>query len=165
MKNTVKTLVLALAVSVSITSCSNEEEANPTPEVTINNIVGNYSYNVVLVANAVDLDEDGNTNTNLMKEAGKECVWDNNWVFTKTDVTLFEKEIKCDTDSPEILLKGKYSLNTDEKIITITGDNDEVLEILNDVLIEYDDFSGITYLSFSQYDSDLKQSIRYVLKK
>ena len=104
MKKIVRTLGVVLVLVLA--SCTKEDVIDNTPEVTPQNITGDYSYNVVLVDNAVDIDNDGKKNTNLMFETGKECVWDNIWKFTETNVTLYEKGIKCDNNSPDVLLTG-----------------------------------------------------------
>ena len=84
--------LLGVTLVLLVSACSpSETEIDPTPEVTPQNIVGNYTYNVVLVPNGVDTDGDGIKNTNLMNEKGKECVWDNTWSFTETTVILYEK--------------------------------------------------------------------------
>lgn len=166
MKKFIRVLGVTLSLVV-LASCTPEEnEIDTTPEVTPQSITGEYTYNVVLVASGVDTDGDGKTNTNLMNETGKECVWDNIWSFKESTVTLYEKGAKCDASSPDILLNGTYEYNKTTKKLTIKDSQTGVeVDVLEDVLLEYDDYSKQTNLSFSVYDKDLKQSVRYVLKK
>lgn len=166
MKKIIRVLGVTLSLVVLASCTPNENEIDTTPEVTPQSITGEYTYNVVLVANGVDTDGDGKTNTNIMNETGKECVWDNVWTFTESAVTLYEKGVKCDASSPEILLSGTYEYNKATKKLTIKDSQTGVeVDVLEDVLLEYDDYSKQTNLSFSVFDKDLEQSVRYVLKK
>lgn len=159
--------LLGVTLVLLVSACSpSETEIDPTPEVTPQNIVGNYTYNVVLVPNGVDTDGDGIKNTNLMNEKGKECVWDNTWSFTETTVILYEKGIKCDSANPDILLSGSYEYDKTTKKITIRDSATKaVIDVLEEVLLEYDDYSKQTNLSFSIFDKTLNQTVRYVLKR
>jgi hypothetical protein len=158
--------ILGISLVLVLASCTPQEtEIDTTPEVTPQSISGEYTYNVVLVANGVDIDGDGKTNTNLMNEKGKECVWDNTWVFTESKVTFYEKGSKCEVNSPDIILTAKYEYDKNKGTITIIDEAGKIVDVLNDVLLEYEDYSKQTNLSFSTFEKDLNQSVRYVLKR
>lgn len=165
MKKLVRVLSLSMLLGFSFVSCTNEEEVDDTPDVKVENIKGEYFYKAVIASEAVDLDNDGVAKFNLMNENGQECVWDNSWVFTEKDVTLYERGSKCETDSPDILLTGSYIIDKIKGTITIKDSDGVTIDVLKNVLLKFDDFSGQTNLEFSVYDNELKQDLKYVLTK
>ena len=60
-------------------------------------LTGLYKYNSAIVPVAVDLDGNGVFNTDLTKESGEECVWDNYWDWNDSEVVLAEGDITCGT--------------------------------------------------------------------
>jgi hypothetical protein len=166
MKKIIRLLGVTLAVVV-LTSCDpNGGEIDTTPEVSTQNITGNYTYYAVIADKPVDTDKDGEAHTSLMFEKGKECVWDNIWDFTATAVTLYDKGEKCDSNDPEVILSANYEYNKSTNIITIKDSKTgESIDVLKDVAIKYDDYSKQYFLSFFIFDTNLDMNVKYVLAR
>lgn len=158
MKKNIRILGLTLVLGMSLTSCTKEVEIlEPT-------LIGTYKYKSVIVSQAVDLDKDGLANNDLMKEKGKECVWDNTWQYQGNKTTLRAGEMLCspdESDNSNVIGSFDYIYDKTSKTIKImySGGSSEVLEKVKTGFTSEQKQS----LSFELWDSELSQIVTYNL--
>ncbi len=158
MKKIIRLLGVTL-VLVSLNSCSKDDvPADGTIELTQKNLVGVYKIQKLTVPVAVDIDNDGKTNTNLLLETGKSCVWDNNWEFNGPSMYIKDAGTKCDPTGPLVILDESFTLdNTNKKITFASGDTKPYTNIQLSIS------NGLKILSFETEDTNIKQTRSIVL--
>lgn len=167
MKKIIRVLGVTLSLVV-LASCSTnegeEEELAGKPLTTnITNLVGNYTISAVIAPIPVDKDKDGKANYNLLEEKGDECVWDNIFGFTESNLIITDKGMICDPTASSIIMEDKYTLDIEKKTLKTYDSNGKLLITFTDVNIEYD-LSGEKTINFVNYDDVLKQYLTYYLK-
>lgn len=128
-----KITLLAL-LSTFIISCSDDDPQNQT--LSSSDIVGNWSLVEINSTPAVDLEDDGNSDPNVMNQTdcfdGMSLDFDNNG-----NVTAVSSEIDYDDSaSPSFNCSlrtdsGSYTLNNSDLSVTITLDGSQETETLN----------------------------------
>ncbi|NDP21389.1 MAG: hypothetical protein GZ091_09960 [Paludibacter sp.] len=159
MKNIIRILGITLIIGTSFVSCTKEVEVlEPT-------LLGTYKYKSVQVIVPIDTDGDGIANNDLMKEKGKECVWDNTWQYQENKTTLRAGEIVCESseaDNNNVIGSFNYTYSKTAKTIIITYEGGS-LEVLKDVKIGYTKDQKQS-LSFILWNNDLSQDVTYYLE-
>lgn len=123
-----------------------------------------YKYKSVKVTQPIDIDKDGLVSYDLMKEKGKECVWDNTWQYQGNKATLRAGERLCgsqEADNQNVIGSFDYIYEKVAKTIKITYEGG-ITEVLNNVKIGYTSDQK-QFLSFELWDNDLSQSVTYYL--
>ena len=122
---------------------------------------GLYNYKSAIVPIAVDLDGNGVFNTDLIKESGEECVWDNYWDWNDSEVVLAEGGTPCGT-SPAIAV-APYVYDPKNKTITIKN-SEGTGQLLTNVKLGYSDNSKQT-LSFTHFENKYNQNVTYYFEQ
>lgn len=160
MKKIIRLLGVTL-VLVSLNSCSKDDvPSDGAIELTQKNLEGTYKIEKLTVPVAVDVDNDGKTNTNLLLETGKSCVWDNNWEFGGPSMFIKEAGIKCDPNGSAIILDESITIDIPNKIIKFDSGS---TQSYNNVQISM--VSGVKKISFETLDTSLSQTKSFVLSK
>ena len=155
MKKIIRVLGLTLSLLI-ISSCSNDDDNNPSTEVTESNLKGTYKYTSASVQTAVDLNGDGVFNNDLTKEGYRTCTLDNNLEITETNYSFIMKGTSCSSDETSLVFT--YKLNKDEKIITLYEKGVSAGEITK---VEFFNFNGLKTYNYQVYDDKLKQNVAY----
>lgn len=149
-------LSIVLLISILISSCTKEVQVLE-PKLT-----GLYNYKSAIVPTAVDLDGNGIFNTDLTKESGEECVWDNYWDWKEdNEVVLAEGGIPCGT-SPAMAV-APYVYDPKNKTITIQN-SEGTGHLLTNVKLGYSNNSRQT-LSFTHFENKYNQSVTYYFEQ
>lgn len=162
MKKFLRILGVTLSLVV-LSSCSNEgEDPTKNQDTTLEptTLTNKYKYESALVLEAVDLDQDGILNQNLMNENVNQCVWDNILEFRGERFIITENGIVCDVTSPEVILDAKYILDEANGIIKLYDDTGAEIERLNNVRFYFNTADEKT-LKFEIYDTTLNQTVFY----
>lgn len=158
MKKLVRILGLSVVIGLSFVSCTKDEIKDGDLEGTQKNLEGTYKIKSISVPVAVDLDNDGVKNTNLLLENGKICVWDNIWKFGGPSMFIKDSGIKCDVSSPDILLDESFEFNSSTRIISfLSGDTSSYTDV--EIII----VSGKKEINFKTVDKTLNQIRSYTL--
>lgn len=155
MKKSKIILGIVLFISVLISSCTKEFQILD-PKLT-----GLYKYNSAIVPVAVDLDGNGVFNTDLTKESGEECVWDNYWDWNDSEVVLAEGGTPCGT-SPAMAV-APYVYDPKNKTITIKN-SEGTGNLLTNVKLGYSDNYKQT-LSFTHFENKYNQNVTYYFEQ
>ena len=133
---TIKHIKISLLVLLStfIISCSDDDTTNQT--LSSSDIVGNWSLVEINSTPAVDLEDNGNSDPNVMNQTdcfdGMSLDFDNNG-----NVTAVSSEIDYDdSTSPSFNCSlrtdsGSYTLNNSDLSVTVTLDGSQETETLN----------------------------------
>lgn len=158
MKKIIRLLGVTL-VLVSLNSCSKDDvPVDGTIELTQKNLVGLYKIQKLTVPVAVDIDNDGKTNTNLLLETGNSCVWDNTWEFNGPSMYINDAGTKCDPAGNVRILDESFTLDmTNKKITFDSGDTKPYTNIQLSVS------NGLKLISFETEDTRLKQTRSFTL--
>lgn len=158
MKKVIRLLGATLVV-VSLNSCTGDDvPSDGAIEFTQKNLEGVYKFQKATVPIAVDLDNDGITNTNLLLELGKSCVWDNTWKFAGPSMYLDDIGIKCDPNGSVRILDESITLDKNTKtIIFDSGDTEPYTNV------ELSIVNGLKTMSFQFEDKRLKQKRSYTI--
>lgn len=155
MKKIIRLLGVTL-VLVSLNSCSKDDvPVDGTVELTQKNLIGLYKIQKVTVPIAVDLDGDGTSNTNLLLETGRNCVWDNTWEFAGPSMYINDAGTKCDPAGKVRILDESFKIDATTKIITFaSGDT----KPYNNVQLSTS--NGLKLISFETEDNTSLKQIR-----
>lgn len=154
MKN-IKFSAIAVLICSFMISCTKEVQVLE-PKLT-----GLYKYNSAIVPVAVDLDGNGVFNTDLTKESGEECVWDNYWDWNDSEVVLAEGDITCGTSSA--MAVAPYVFDQKNKTITIKNSEGSG-QLLTNVKLGYDNNYKQT-LSFTHFENKYNQNVIYFFEE
>jgi hypothetical protein len=155
MKKSKIILGIVLFISVLISSCTKEFQ------ILEPKLPGLYNYKSAIVPIAVDLDGNGVFNTDLTKESGEECVWDNYWDWNDSEVVLAEGDITCGT-SPDMAV-APYVYDPKNKTITIKN-SESTGNLLTNVKLGYSDNYKQT-LSFTHFENKYNQNVTYYFEQ
>jgi hypothetical protein len=149
-------LGITLFISVLTSSCTKEVQVLE-PKLT-----GLYNYKSAIVPIAVDLDGNGVFNTDLTKESGEECVYDNFWEWKdNNEVVLAEGGVACGT-SPAMAV-APYVYDPKNKTITIKN-SEGTGHLLTNVKLGYGDNYKQT-LSFTHFENKYNQNVTYYFEQ
>lgn len=158
MKKTIKMLGLTLFLGMSLVSCTKEVEVlEPT-------LTGTYKYQSAIVSQAVDLDKDGISNNDLLKEKGKECFWNRTWQYQGNKATLRAGETPCYLSGVEltgVIVTVDYIYDKNNKTIKFIYTEGEI-ELFENVKIGFT-ADRKQSLSLDLWDSRLSQIVTYNL--
>lgn len=149
-------LGIALFISVLISSCTKEVQVLE-PKLT-----GLYNYKSAIVPIAVDLDGNGVFNTDLIKESGEECVWDNYWDW-KDDGEVVLAEGGAPYGTSPAMAVAPYVYDSKNKTITIKNSHGTG-HLLTNVKLGYSDNSKQT-LSFTHFENKYNQNVTYYFEE
>lgn len=155
MKKSKIILWIVLFISVLISSCTKEFQ------ILEPKLPGIYNYKSAIVPIAVDLDGNGVFNTDLTKESGEECVWDNYWDWSDSEVVLAEGDTPCGT-SPAMAV-APYVFDQKNKTIIIKNFEGSG-QLLTKVKLGYDNNYKQT-LSFTHFENKYNQNVTYYFEQ
>lgn len=155
MKKKVNVLGFFLSLLL-ISSCSDDNDKkseNATPE-------GVYSYSSITVKNAVDLNGDGVSNTDLMKEGFRTCSFDNQLKFTDTTYSFILAGESCSSDSIIGSVSYTYKYDENSKKVTLSQEGTVVDELSN---FTVSTVNGVKQITFTVFDLGLNQDLNFTM--
>lgn len=159
MINFLQTLLL-FSLSIIILSCDEGDDADSI-ELSVNNITGAYYYRSVKAKTAVDLDDDGIANTELLQETGRVCIYDNTITFEGNYFSVVSEGEKCEDDEENIIYQANYFIHISDPLITLTDESGNFEDQFTKVKL-YLKSNGEKVLEFDAYDSGMDQTLHYV---
>lgn len=146
-----------LLVLVLCTSCSKDDVDNSLPEVTTSKLSGNWELYLVVPTNGVDLNDDGVTSGDLVKEGYNACGYDNTVSITETTFSDILAGVSCADGETDATYQ--YTFDATEKTLKLFQ-NGTLKETLEQVFL--DDNLNLRY---KRYDAFLDQMVYFSFKK
>ncbi|WP_289057621.1 hypothetical protein [uncultured Flavobacterium sp.] len=163
MKKIVRILGITLSVvvlGISTVSCSKDDDNNNLPGTNTSTLSGSYKVSVAIVDTAVDTNNDGKSNQDLLIEGYNACGFDDEIEITDKTFSIIRKGVSCSADEKNEVYEYKYDDKTKNLDLYVNG---KIVETLKGAYIEND--NNVKKLFYDRYDEVLKQTIYFKLTK
>lgn len=123
-QNFIAPIVALLSITLLLSSCSKDEEDTPTPAPTKKEklIGNNWVVTAYSVEPAIDIDQNGTQENNLMPYLPACNLDDFIDLNENNSYTAEEGASKCDPNDPQVYETGDWSFNSDETFIVFSPD-------------------------------------------
>lgn len=125
-KVNIKTLAMfAIAASLSLTSCDKDDDDDEEPAPTRSELLVSQQWSLIAfnVEPALDWDQDGTQENNLIPYVGA-CTLDDFWLFQANgNYTSEEGASKCNPNDPQIIESGQWLWNSDQTRLILNANS------------------------------------------
>lgn len=124
-------LIAMLCISLSFSSCKKDEEEEPAPAPTKKELLSgnNWELTAYSVEPAIDIDQNGTQENNLMPYLQACSLDDFTDLNTDNTYTSEEGPSKCDPNDPQVFESGSWSLNSDETLVIFSPSGQQSYEM------------------------------------